>query len=464
MLLILDIGTSSMRAVLMDKYGTLCGKVQHRYPLLYPCDGGVEMDLAELDAAMIASLREVGELCRKNGWTLEGISVSAQRSSVIPMGTDGKAMAHALMWQDRRCAYILDQVRENTRTVFEICGMRPSPVFSAPKMCYLRDRIPEIYEKAEKLIGFQEYVLHYLTGEYATDTSIASRTCLYDLKADKWSDELIDLFGLDRRKLCKLVPVGSVIGQTLREIDNLLELDQTVPVISAGGDQQCAALGMGCGTSKDLACNLGTGAYTIATVEKPLIDPQMRVNCNVSAIQGNWILEGSVLSAGRTVDWFCDLFYPKIYNPVQMLFQEASQSSPGARGLRFINHLTGAGTPRWDPTLRAEFQGIDSRHGRADFARAVLEGIARDIRACVDSISALSGQPYPEIRTAGGLTRSAFFNQMVADMIGRTVVLADESEATSVGAWRVGMLALGHRLPDVASGGKKRIAFVPNSQ
>ena len=128
--------------------------------------------------------------------------------------------------------------------VYGICGMRPSPVFSAPKMQYIKTYMPEIYEKAVKLIGFQEYVLHYLTGEYITDTSIASRTCLYDLHREMWSEELLGLFGIDKGKLCGLAPAGSVIGETAVGINHLLGIRHGIPVVSAGGDQQCAALGM----------------------------------------------------------------------------------------------------------------------------------------------------------------------------------------------------------------------------
>lgn len=445
MLLILDIGTSSMRGMLMDCYGHMLKSIQKKYTLRYTPDGGVLMEMEQLDKALQQCLEEMGSYRAARQRYPEGISVTAQRSSVIPMGKDGHALCDGIMWQDKRCVTLLEKLAPGTEMVYGICGMRPSPVFSAPKMQYIKTYMPEIYEKAVKLIGFQEYVLHYLTGEYITDTSIASRTCLYDLHREMWSEELLGLFGIDKGKLCGLAPAGSVIGETAVGINHLLGIRHGIPVVSAGGDQQCAALGMLDETEDGTIINMGTGAYVIAMTDKPVLDKEMRVNCNVGAAEGTWIVEGMVPNAGTTLDWLCNTFYlwTDKDKALGMLLKEAEEAPKGAHGMCFVNALTGTGTPEWNPLEKGSFTNILLQHTREDFARAGLEGIIRDVAGCVKVVEAmLPEQQEKGIKVSGGLSKSRFLVGMLEDALGRKVSLADESEATAIGAWKSGMRAL----------------------
>lgn len=437
MLLIFDIGTSSMRAMLMDDAGRIHKKLQKRYVLSCLPDGGVEMELSGLDAALEESMGEIGCCCRMERLEVGGISVTSQRSSVIPMGNDGKPLSRALMWQDRRCMQQLERLRPQNGRIYEICGMRPSSVPSAPKMLYVKECMPDIYEAAVKLIGFQEYVLHWLTGEYVTDTSIASRTCLYDLRRNAWSGELLSIFGLDKEKLCHLIPVGSVAGLSVEKVNRFLGTATGIPVVSAGGDQQCAALGMGCVENGDLICNMGTGAFAAALTDCPVIDYGMRINCNVSAIEGKWIVEGMALNAGITLDWLCDLFYGHLAKEERFrkLFEEAELSPKGAQGLLFSNALTGTGTPDWDASARAGFTEIELKHRREDFVRAGLEGIVRNISGCVKCVESFVHEPGSGIKAAGGLSKSGFFVRLLSEELGKSVIPMDDCEATGRGAW-----------------------------
>lgn len=444
MLLILDIGTSSMRGMLMDRRGNVLKSCQNKYTLTYTPDGGVQMEMRQLDKALEKCLEQIGGYCAAERAEILGISVTAQRSSVIPMGKDGHALGDAVMWQDKRCACFIEELKPKVSQIYGICGMRPSPVFSAPKMQYMKVHMPGIYERAEKLIGFQEYVLHYLTGEYVTDASIASRTCLYDLNLDDWSEELLVLFGIDKEKLCRLVPVGSVIGVTTSHISALLGTKGRIPVVSAGGDQQCAALGMQDEEGKSLICNMGTGAYVIAMTDRPVLDLKMRVNCNVGPAENAWILEGMVPSAGTTLDWLCSTFYGHLdkEEALYMMLKEAEEIPSGAHGMCFMNALAGTGTPEWNPMQKGSFTNILLQHKRGDFARAGLEGIIRDVAGCVESVEAMLPERCTALKVAGGLSRSKFLTRMLEDMLGRSVCPADECEATAMGAFKSGIHAL----------------------
>ena len=216
-------------------------------------------------------------------------------------------------------------------------------------------------------------------------------------------------------------------------------------MVSAGGDQQCAALGMQNKEEDCLICNMGTGAYVIAQTNKPVLDLEMRVNCNVGAAQGTWILEGMVPGAGTTLDWLCNTFYSHLDKDeaLKILLKEAEAAPKGAHGMCFVNALTGTGTPEWNPLQKGSFTNILLQHTREDFARAGLEGIIRDVAGCVKSVEAMISEKKNQVKVSGGLSRSGFLMGILEDTLDRSVRRADEGEATAIGALKSGLRALG---------------------
>lgn len=445
MILVVDVGTSSIRGILLDLYGKPVWKVQRGYELHTPLNGVVELNMSVLNQYMNDILIQMGKWLHEQSETVDCISVTAQRSSVIPVNADGIAIANAMMWQDTRSGYLCDMLKDKKEQIYRISGMRPSPVFSAPKMQYLKNHNRDVYNRAYKLIGFQEYVICYLTGEFVTDYSIASRTCLFHIEKQEWSDELIGLFDIDKSKLCHLIPPGSLAGETKKEIGAMLCQSHKIPVISAGGDQQCAALGLGCINQGETVVNSGTGSYVMFMSEKPVYDSQMRVNCNLSAIPDRWILEGAVLSAGKTINWLNNLMFFKEgdVDAFDRFTEACKSSSPGAKGMVFLPTLSGKGTPVWNPDMRGVIGGLNLEHSKADFGRALLEGIASEMRQCIDVMEDLTGVRCTKVKTAGGMTRNDLYNQIQADIYQRTVVKPSENEATGIGAWISAAVYLG---------------------
>lgn len=433
MVLVIDVGTSSLRGELFDRKGTLVWASQKEYELYTPSDGIVELNMSVLDRSLYDILKFAGEWLGEKKAKISCISVTAQRSSVIPVNKQGDAIRNALMWQDTRAESICKKIE--TKPIYQICGMRPSPVFSAPKMAFLKKNERSVYEKAYKLIGFQEYVLHRLTGEFVTDYSIASRTCLFDIRKQLWSKDLADMFGIGRDKLCRLIPVGAEAGHTKEEVARLLSQESKIPVISAGGDQQCAALGMGCIEEGEIVANSGTGSYVMAVTDQPVYDPDMRINCNMSAIPNQWILEGAVLSAGKTINWLNRVLFGQNSNNFDEFTRNCETSSAGAKGLLFIPTLAGKGTPDWNPEVRGSLIGLSFEHTSGDIARALLEGIAAEVKQCIEVLSELTGNDYQKIRIAGGITKNLLYNQIQADMYQKVVVKPKSDEATGLGAW-----------------------------
>jgi sugar (pentulose or hexulose) kinase len=218
-----------------------------------------------------------------------------------------------------------------------------------------------------------------------------------------------------------------------------------LPVISAGGDQNCAALGQGVYSAGTVVTNTGTGSYLIAHADQPTFDPGMRLACNASALPEAFIVEATLVTSGSIYRWFSERFYPAA-GPPDQAFQEinaeAVSAPAGANGVALLPYFKGAGTPWWNPKATGTFLNLTLSTTRADMARAVLEGIAAEMKESLELIEELVG-PVGSISASGGLTALGLYNQIQADMLEKPVHIHRFTEATALGAWVNAVAALG---------------------
>lgn len=458
----IDIGTTSMRAILFDaKAEKLASSQVENAPTHYP-DGRVEQDARSWAAILLTVLSDTARAAESKGLKVQAIAVTAQRSSVIPLDREGEPLYKAIMWQDTRTAGLCTDMASDSPGVYRKTGLKISPVFSAIKMRWFRENEPELHARTWKMAGIQDYILYLLTGKAVTDRCLASRTNLFNLHTLEWDAELLSLFGVEESRLCELIDQGSVAGTLLSTVASRSGLSSGIPVISAGGDQQCAALGLGLTGPGRIVANTGTGSYIIGHSGHPALDPQMRVFCNVSAIPGAYILEAGMLTSGTIYRWFSENFYggpdaagkgdgrsrsqdvhprdkggaesPPRPGVFELLNQEAAASPPGSNGVTLLPHFRGAGAPYWDPSSQGVFFGLGLGTGRGDMARAVLEGIAAEMSENIRLVTSLSGM-IDSVRVSGGLARSELFNRIQASTYGLPVIRPGESESTALGAW-----------------------------
>ena len=438
-ILVIDTGTSSMRAVLFSPNGRRVFTARQAYEPLSE-NGGlkVEQDPQDFVRALEKCCRDV--VCQ--GFSADAMALTAQRSSVIAVDGRCRALHPAIMWHDKRSAGIC--ARANAAygdTLARIGGMHALPAHSAPKMAYLKSQIPGIYAKAEKLVGIQDYLLYYLTGRFVTDTSLASRSMLMDVETGKWSPELLDIFGLDAGKLCELLPTGSVCGSLSDAAACRLGLRAGIPVVTAGGDQQSAVLGFGAASPGCTVINIGTGSYSAAVADRFVPSGTSGISVLRSAQEGKWIFEASAPSAGDAVKWFCSVFYD---SPAAFarFSADAEASAPGAGGVLSSCSINGTGTPDWNSSARAFFSGLSASSGRRDMARAMMEAIAADAADNARRVMAMSGRT-GRVFAAGGITESGIFRRILCDTLGMDIRFPADAEATSRGAWMTAAAALG---------------------
>ncbi len=461
----IDAGTTSIRAVLFDRSGRASAVAQAENPPAYFEDGRVEQDASTWKKALFRILAKVAEDAGAAGIGVGAVSITANRSCVIPVDSRGEALHPALMWQDTRTEGICRELAPRSREVYERSGLPITSIFSAVKMSWIRRELPEVWIRTARMLGVQDYLVFLLTGNFVTNRSLASRTNLLDLVSGDWSPELLEIFGVERRVLCGLVDPGDTAGTLTAEASAAAGLTPGIPVVSAGGDQQCAALGMGLLAAGDVVANTGTGSYVIGLSDRPVRDPDMLLYCNISALPGRFVAEAASPAAGVAYRWFRDRFYggpdgsPDGFGAINA---EALASPPGAAGVVHLPRFKsmgpaqpapdaarGGGTAHGGPDGRASFHGIGLATTRGDLARAVLEGVAADMADNLDLIERWTG-PKDRVRAAGGLTRFPEFDRILADLCGRPVVLASESEATARGAWISAAVRLG-LYPDASS-------------
>jgi len=464
-----DIGTSSLRAVLFDGFGRV-HHVSRRDSAPAFLDGGrVEQNPDTWLTLVPQVIRECGAAAQIDGLEAAALTLTAQRSSVIPVDQAGRPLRPAFMWQDTRTENLCARLKDSHRRVYEVTGLRITPVFSAVKMTWLKENEGDVFRRTHKMAGIQDFVIHLLTGNWVTDRSLASRTNLYNLRSGDWDEEMLALFGVERRLLCDLIDPGAVAGCLSDEAAVLVDLPAGLPVVSAGGDQQCAALGLGLVGPGRMIANTGTGSYLIAASDRPAADPGMGIGCNVSAVPGSFILEAGVVTSGSIYQWFRREFYRETAgqaDPYATMDAEAAASPPGAKGILLMPHFKGRGSPVWNPAARGAFLNLGPEATRGDLARAVLEGIALEIAENIETLEALS-TPAAVVDVSGGMTKSPLFNQIQADCYDRIVERRDDAEATALGAWISAAVRLG-LYPDFATAAgaagadRGRSAFSPD--
>ncbi|TBW40118.1 carbohydrate kinase [Siculibacillus lacustris] len=444
-ILVIDVGTSSLKAILYTRAGHLLFSASRPYDSEFGRKPSyVEQDPETWKSALLESLHDIGAHVTVKGLTIEAVAITSQRASVIPIDIDGQPLHKALMWQDKRsiaqCEALLAQF--SLEALYRRTGLRANPYFSAPKMMWLKEFRPQIYEKSHKLIGVQDYVVYLMTGRFVTDHSQACRTMLMNIATFEWDEELLAASGIDRALLPDLVPPGSEIGGLTEDFAALTGLRAGTPVILGGGDQQCAALALNVLADGDAEANTGTGSFVIAYSDQPRFHDECRTLCSAGAIPGTWIVEAGIFTTGLVHRWFMEQFYSDGNKNYELMNAEAAAAPVGAKGILLVPHFEGSAAPYWNPLARGIFFNLSMASTRADMARAVVEGIAFEIASDLALLEGL-GVPINAVRVAGGLTCLDSFNQIQADSFGKIVQRYDNNEASSLGALMSAAVTLG---------------------
>jgi D-xylulose kinase len=439
----IDVGTTGARTIIFDIHGDIKAIAYQEYPILTPKPDWIEQDANQWWLAVCSTSKTVLKGSNIEPTDILGIAITNQRETIVPVNKDGEPLHNALVWQDRRtteqCKLIEQKIGADQ--IYETTGLTIDPYFSAPKLMWLKQNKPNIFQNAHKFLLVHDFIVHKLTGEFATDHSNASRTMLFDINSFDWSSNLTEEFEISIDKLPQLHTSGTLVGEITTDASTATGFRKGTPVIAGGGDQQCAALGLGVIQEGIVEATTGTGTFVIAHLDEQHRDPKKRVLCSAAAVPNKWILEASIFTTGSVYRWFRDNFAEleklkakqQNIDVYELLNQEIAAAKPGANGLLLIPHFAGAGAPHWNPNAKGVLHGLSLGHTRCDVLRAIIEGVCFEIKKSIDVLLEL-GLDISELRIAGGATRSEIWNQLQADIYGVPVIKSAYEETTAVGA------------------------------
>ena len=448
-ILALDQGTTSSRALLFDRAGTVCGSAQRELPQSFPQPGWVEHDAQAIWKAQLAVAREVLTTAQATASDVVAIGITNQRETIVLWDrATGMPLAPAIVWQDRRTAGACDALRAagHASQIAERTGLVLDAYFSATKLCWLLDHVPQARERAargELAAGtIDSWLIFKLSGRHLTDTSNASRTMLMHLQSLTWDADMLALFDIPRAVLPEIVGSSGVACMT-----DATWFGAPIPIAGIAGDQQAATFGQAClkpGMAKN---TYGTGCFMLmhaGSMPRPshndlLVTVGWTLGSGAAA-RTDYLLEGGVFMAGAIVQWLRDgLGIIDSAAQVEVLAAQVTD----AGGVVLVPAFTGLGAPHWDPYARGTIVGLSRGSGRAHIARAALESIAYQSADVLAAMEKDAGIRLRELRVDGGAACNDLLMQFQADMLDVPVVRPAVTETTALGVAYLAGIATG---------------------
>jgi xylulokinase len=442
----IDIGTSGCKAVIFDENGRQAALSYEEYDIISKNFGWAELDTDEVIEKCFTVIKKTATCVEPQ--SVIGLGISSQGEAFTLVDETGKALCNALVSSDIRAdEYIRSWTGKfGEEKLYKITGHTPHPMFSLFKLIWIKENSPEILSKAYKILCFED-LLEYRLGvkNPAMGWPLAGRTMLFDIVHHKWNNEILRLLGIKEKQLAIPLQSGTIAGNINPEIARNLSLSERTFVVTGGHDQPCSALGAGAIEGGIAVYSSGTVECITPAFEKPIFTNELRKNnlCTYHhAAPGMFATVAFSLTGGNLLKWFRDEFgkieveQAKRLNcdPYELLLKQLPEEPSR---LLVLPYFTPSGTPYFDVSVRGTIMGLDLTTTRAELMKALLEGVAFEVRLNLDILEQ-SGYKVNELRIIGGGSKSQTHVQLKADVIGKPITILDVKEAGCLG---VAMLA-----------------------
>lgn len=441
-----DLGTTGNKASLHHDDGRLVTSVTVGYPAHFASGGIAEQDPHDWWNAVAEATRALLQRAAVDAASVTGLIVSGQMMGAVLLDGAGEPVRPAIIWADTRAGAQVRQlsVALGEERAYALLGHRLNPTYSVEKVMWVRENEPDVWRRVRRFCVAKDYIVLRLTGRLATDRSDASGTNAYDQHAGTWSSEVLAAADLDASLFPEIVDSVTVVGSLTSDAASTLGLTTNVRVVMGGGDGPMAAVGSGVVAPSDGAyvC-LGTSSWISFASPTPLLDPHMRTFTFDNVVPGSYVPTATMQAGGASLQWIAEALSPDPAHPETGRLTAEAGATLDTDGLYFLPYLLGERSPHWDPDARGAFVGISRHHTRAHLVRAVLEGVAFNLRACLDAFRD-AGAEIDRIDAVGGGAQSDVWLSILADVWGvpvrrRTVV----EEANSLGAAVTAAVGLG---------------------
>jgi xylulokinase len=444
----LDLGTTACKAVLFTSEGTALHRTQRNYPIRSPQFGWAEQDP---EGDWWVSVREIFSECKRRAHTdtIKAIGICGQRESVVAVDKSGKPLRNAILWMDGRSAPQLESIRNHISEaeLFSKTGLPFSTLFVAPKILWLKENEPKIYDRTYKFLSAKDYINLKFTGSYSTDHTLASRTMFYDIVHGSWDEELIQLFGFDWEKFPAIADPKDAIEVARTKVSTGFEGSRDLVVATGAGDAPCTAFGYDVINEGDAMDITGTSSLVeVATkLRIPPVSSSLLFTQHIS--KEKKLLEGGVGTSGAIVHWFINNFCSNALPPkgrqrvLEKLESEAAKIKPSEFDPLLVPYFAGS-TFKRNNLARGIFFGLADNHDRSHLFLAILEGVAFAIRETLEACEAL-GIRVTTVLSVGGGSRSPIWSRVKADVTRKRYISFGDVDAGCVGAARLACIASG---------------------
>lgn len=432
----IDLGTSSIKLLLVDSNGDIIKTYSKEYPLIFIKNNWIEQDPSEWINTAFDGIKNISKGYEKD---IKAISFSGQMHGLVLLDKYDNIIRPAILWCDQRtqkeCDFLNNEINED---IIKLTGNKALTGFTAPKILWIKNNEPDNFIKISKIMLPKDYLAFKLSGVYSTDVSDASGTLLLDVENRIWSNKILDIIGIKKEQLPNLYESYEPIGCILPNIAKQLNLNEDIKIIAGAGDQAAGAVGVGAVNNMILSVALGTSGVVFANNIKYSLDKKARLHSFCHA-NGGYHQMGVMLSAAASLKWWVeDINKSKDYNT---LVEEASNSKID-ENLYFLPYLLGERTPHNDPNAKGTITGLNMNHNRGDITRAIIEGVNFGLKDSLDLIQqeCLFAN---NIRVSGGGAKSDFWRQNLADIFNIQVDRVNSTEGPAFGAAILAMVGSG---------------------
>lgn len=449
----LDIGTGGSRALLVDETGRVAGGVTAPHAeMRMPKPLWAEQDPEDWWRAAQQAIRGVLLETGVGSDDVEVVGLSGQMHGLVLLDENNEVLRPAIIWCDQRCQDQVDWINQ-TAGADMVLEQTANPMltgFTAPKLLWVRDHEPSIYERVRQVLLPKDYIRFRLTGEFAGDVSDSSGTALFDVVNRRWADPLIAKLGIDRSILPRVVESSEVTGTISEIVSEHTGLNAGTPVVAGAGDQAASAVGNGIVEAGLVSATIGTSGVVFSHLDEVAYDPEGRVHTFCHAVPGKWHVMGVTQGAGLSLQWFRNQLGQDAVaeasrrgcDPYEVLSEKAAEATAGSEGLFWLPYLMGERTPHLDANARGGWIGLTAKHTRAHLIRSLIEGVSYSLKDCLTIVASL-GVDVKVVRASGGGARSELWRGILAAVFGVPIATLESQEGSAYGAALLAMVGSG---------------------
>ncbi|HBH82554.1 MAG: hypothetical protein A2X05_12460 [Bacteroidetes bacterium GWE2_41_25] len=447
-LLGIDVGTTSVKAVILNSAGDMFFSVSQEYALETGQNETCELDAEVYWNITCQVIKKIIGKSEINPDHISGIAFSSQGETIIMVDSSGKPLRKAIVWLDNRSVNEAGQIKDafGAQYIMDITG-QPEVVSAWPatRILWLRKNEPQIFDKVGKYLLVEDYLIFRMTGKYCTEYSLVSSTLYFDISQKTWWKEMLDFLGISADQLSELYQSGVSIGTLTTEAISATGLSTGTRCVTGAYDHPAGAIGSGNIKGGDVTLTIGASMAMCVAIDRPVSDLSVKLPCQCHAIDGLYFLLPYGQTAGMVLKWFKDTFCSdeiekaglNRQDPYDLMIEQAERIIPGADGLIMLPHLMGTGSPEFNPKVKGVFAGIAMGMNKGHFVRAIIESVAIMIHHNIETMRKM-GISINVIHVLGGGSKSNLWNQILADVTGLPLITLINSENAAIGA---GLLA-----------------------